>query len=202
MQPTDQELISQVVARDESAFETLLARYRTAMQRHITRTIRDAAATDDLVQELFLRVWTRAEQWDGRGPVKAWLYRIATNLALNHLRSVRRHPQQPLQTAPKTLPKEDWNDDDEFSVPAWMVDAAAVRPDVAVVEADRQRRFWQMVDALPAEKRDVVRLVYEAEMDLRSVADELGIPEGTVKSRLYHGKRQLAESYQRVLRAD
>ncbi|MEZ4859891.1 MAG: RNA polymerase sigma factor [Caldilineaceae bacterium] len=195
MQPSDQTLISQICVQDAAAFEAFFARYLAAMQRHMLNIVRDEAATEDLVQELFLRVWTRAEQWDGRGPVKAWLYRMAGNLALNHLRTLRRHPQEPLPTTPKALPKEDWNDDDEFAIPAWMIDDAAIRPDAFLVEAERRRRFWQMVDTLPAEKRDVLQLVYNAEMDLHSVAKELGIPEGTVKSRLHHSKRQLAERW-------
>lgn len=193
MQPTDEALISQICVQDEAAFATLFARYQSAMTRHIDKTVRDSAVTEDLVQELFLRVWTRADQWESRGTVKAWLYRIATNLVLNHLRSVRRRPQQPIPGTPKAKAKESWNDDDEYSIPAWMIDDAAAQPDRHVVEADQRRRFWEVVDTLPAEKREVLRMVYEAEMDLHSVADELAIPEGTVKSRLYHSKRQLAE---------
>ncbi|MCB0128129.1 MAG: hypothetical protein KDE58_37950, partial [Caldilineaceae bacterium] len=86
MQPTDEMLISQICAQDEVAFATLFARYRSAMTRHIEKTVRDAVVTEDLVQELFLRVWTHAAQWDNRGSVRAWLYRIGTNLTLNHLR--------------------------------------------------------------------------------------------------------------------
>jgi len=192
MQPTDAALISQICGQDEAAFATLFARYQSAMTRHIDKTVRDSAVTEDLVQELFLRVWTRAEQWDSRGSVKAWLYRIGTNLALNHLRSVRRRPQQPLQTTPNPLPKENWNDDDEYEIPAWMIDDAAARPDTTVVDADQRQRFWETVNTLPAEKRDILHMVYAAEMDLQSVADQLAIPTGTVKSRLYHSKRQLA----------
>lgn len=195
MQPSDQALINQICLGEAAAFEIFFARYHGAMHRHIIKIVRDETVCDDLVQEIFLRVWTRAEQWDGSGSVKAWLYRIATNLALNHLRSVRRHPEQPLQATPKALPKENWNDDEEFAIPAWMIDRAAVPPDIAVVETERQRRFWQMVDTLPAEKRDIVHLVYERGMDLGSVAAALAIPEGTVKSRLYHSRRQLAERW-------
>lgn len=195
IQPADQQLISQIVARDTDAFEHFFARYHSAMVRHINKMVRDDGATEDLVQELFLRVWNRADQWDGSGSVKAWLYRIAGNLALNHLRTVRRRPQQRLPTMHQPLPKENWNDDDEFSIPAWMIDDAAVRPDVAIVDAEQRKRLWQMVDTLPDEKRAVLRMVYDANMDLRSVAAALGIPEGTVKSRLYHGRKLFAERW-------
>src|ERR671932_347450 len=90
MTPSDPELLAQIRARDAGAFETLFARYRELVRRQAQRIVRDESAADDLVQEVFLRVWTRSEQWDGRGACKAWLFRIATNLALNHLRTVRR----------------------------------------------------------------------------------------------------------------
>jgi RNA polymerase sigma-70 factor (ECF subfamily) len=93
--PSDQHLMGRVRERDARAFEALFERYGELIRRHLARITRDDAAAQDLVQEVFLRVWTRAEQWDGRGPFKAWLYRIATNLALNHLRSVRRRREQP-----------------------------------------------------------------------------------------------------------
>ena len=59
--------------------------------------VRDEPAAEDLLQETFLRVWTRAGQWNGQGTFKGWLFRIATNLALNHLRTRRRRPEQPLE---------------------------------------------------------------------------------------------------------
>ena len=74
----------------------------------MSETLFDREA-DDLTQETFLRVWTRSEQWDGRGSFTGWLYRIATNLALNHLRSVKRRRQRPLE-----LPAEPDDDDDDW----------------------------------------------------------------------------------------
>jgi RNA polymerase sigma-70 factor (ECF subfamily) len=183
--PSDPQLIRQIQAGDPAAFEKLFARYRPAMQAHIARIIRDPAATEDLVQEVFLRLWTRAEQWQGSGSVKGWLYRIATNLSLNHLRSVKRRPQQPLE-----IPT---NDDDDSPVPGWMVDASALTPEAQLEIVEQQKLLGQLINALPADKQDVFRMVYDDEMDLHSVADALQIPEGTVKSRLYHGRKRIAE---------
>jgi RNA polymerase sigma-70 factor (ECF subfamily) len=163
------------------------------IRRHLARITRDDAAAQDLVQEVFLRVWTRAEQWDGRGSFKAWLYRIATNLALNHLRSVRRRREQPLAVP------DDWDDDggedEESTVPAWMMAAPALGPDVALELAERRERIRRLVGRLPEEKREVFHLVHEMELSMQDAADELGIPEGTVKSRLYYAKRRLAREW-------
>lgn len=192
MQRPDHELIRQIQAQDEAAFEVFFARYRAPIERHVVSMVRDSAAGDDLVQEVFLRVWTRAEQWDGHGSGKAWLFRIATNLALNHLRTMRRRPQQPLEV---TFAAET-GAEDELAAPGWLIDAASLEPPAVVEAAERLRRLQRLVEELPEEKRTVFRLVYDAELDLRSVAGQLGIPEGTVKSRLYYSKRYLMERWE------
>ena len=188
--PSDRDLIGRILERDAHAFETLFERYRETVRRHLVRIVRNDTAAQDLVQEIFLRVWTHAEQWNGRGAFKAWLYRIATNLALNYLRSVRRRREHPLNVP------TDWDEAEEESpVPAWMIDASALGPDAALELAERRQRIRRLIGRLPEEKREVFHLVHEMEMSMRDAADELGIPEGTVKSRLYYAKRRLAREW-------
>ncbi len=189
--PSDQDLIERVLQRDARAFETLFERYEEPMRRHLARIVCDNAAVQDLLQEAFLRVWNRGEQWNGSGTLKAWLYRIATNLALNHLRSLRRRREQPLESV------DDWDEEDEGDLlPAWMVDASARGPDMLLELSEQRELFQRLVEGLPEEKREVFRLVHEMEMSMRDAADELGIPEGTVKSRLYYARKELARGWQ------
>jgi RNA polymerase sigma-70 factor (ECF subfamily) len=192
MQRSDQALITQIQAHDATAFEAFYDRYHALLHRHVLAMVRETVATEDLVQEVFLRVWTRAEQWDGTGSVKAWLYRIATNLALNHLRTVRRHPQQPLEA----VTVDDMGVQEEINVPNWLIDAVIFQPPAMLEVAERMRQLQRLVDELPDDKREVFWLVYEAELDLRTVAAQLGIPEGTVKSRLYYSKQQLKNRWE------
>ena len=110
--------------------------------------------------------------------MKGWLYRIATNLSLNHLRSVKRRPQQPLD-----IPTEDG--DEDSPVPGWMVDASALTPETQLEIVEQQKLLGQLINDLPPDKQDVFRMFYSDELDLHSVATALEIPEGTVKSRLY-----------------
>lgn len=192
---TDEALLRRIQQGDDSAVEQLYARYASALTRHVRSIVHDDEASADLVQEIFVRVWQRAEQWSAPGSVKAWLYKIATNLALNHLRSRRRQPQQPLEPPVEYQSTEGWQQEAETRVPGRLIDAAALQPEALLTEAERKRQLWQIVDELPLDKREIFHLVYEAELDLRSVADALEIPEGTVKSRLYHGKRQLTRRW-------
>jgi len=192
---TDLELVAGLIAGDERAFEELYAHYGEGIRRHVSRMVRSDAA-QDLAQETFLRAWQRAEQWDGRGTFKAWLYRIATNLALNHFRTVRRRREQPLHAGRGAIYEGAIYEGDEEDVPAWVFDDAALGPDAAVEQSERLAQVRQLVDGLSDNKRELFRLVHEHEMSVRDAADELGIPEGTAKSRLYYARKQLAQEWQ------
>jgi RNA polymerase sigma-70 factor, ECF subfamily len=195
MTHTDESLVQRLQQGDNTALDLLYDRYASALQRHVRSMVHNDEASADLVQEIFVHVWQRAEQWRVPGSVKGWLYKIATNLALNHLRSRRRHPEQPLEAPVEYQPSEGWQQEAETRVPGRLIDAAALRPEARLAAAERNRQLWQLVDELLPDKRQVFHLVYEAEMDLRSVADALEIPEGTVKSRLHHGKRHLTRRW-------
>jgi RNA polymerase sigma-70 factor, ECF subfamily len=184
---TDEELVRCICRRDGPAFEALFARHHDSVLHFLTRTLRDANAADDLTQEVFLRVWTRAEQWNGRGPFKAWALRIAMNLALNHLRTVRRRCELPL--CPEAEAAED-------GAAAWPAGPAEGRPDAALEQLEWRERLHRLLQHLSAEKREVFHLVHDSEMDVREVAERLGIPEGTVRSRLHYAKKQLAREWQ------
>ena len=194
MNQSDQTLIHKIVKRDTAAFETLFARHNASVRQHILGIVRAESAAEDLVQEVFLRVWTRAEQWNGQGEFKGWLFRIATNLALNHLRTVRRQRQEPLET-----PTDEFEDEDERPPdPDWLIDTSPHGPEMMMERAEQSQLLWQLVNELPQEKREVLHLIYQKEMALREAAIELGIPEGTVKSRLHYSIRHLAREWKEI----
>jgi len=191
--PTDRDLIQRILAGDAAAFDTLFDRYEPQVRRRLVRVVRDDSAADDLLQEVFLRLWTRAEQWESRGSLLGWLLRMATNLALNHLRTVRRRRQQPLEYSTGPARSLDDGDDDEDLVPGWMIDAASLRPDQIFEQAERREALWGLVDSLPDRQREVLRMAHEMEMDIAEIADQLGVPPGTVKSRLHYARSGLAK---------
>jgi RNA polymerase sigma-70 factor (ECF subfamily) len=186
---SDQDLIQRIGSKDECAFEALYSRYHDGVCRHLTRILSDQYASEDLSQEVFLRVWTRSEQWSGRGHLKPWLMRIATNLALNHLRTVRRRRELPFNSG---RAEEDFEAITSLSKP----DYGAMRPDRAIEELEWRDRVHHLLQQLSEEKREVFHMVHNEEMDVREVAESLGIPEGTVRSRLHYAKKQLARKWQ------
>lgn len=187
---SDRALVERALAGDGAAFEALLERYRAPIRRHLLRYTHDDVAAQDLLQETFLRVWTRGDQWDGRGTFRAWLYRVATNLALNHLRTVRRRRETSLEM------EGDVETEEADLVPAWMIDDTSLGPQAALEQAEERQQVRRLVAALPDEKRAVFRLVHEMEMTIHDTAAQLEIPEGTVKSRLHYARKQLADDWQ------
>lgn len=195
MHETDRTLVDKLLRRDAQAFEILYDRYERQVFACVLGYVRDSAAAEDLVQEVFLRLWNRADQWEGSGALLGWLLRIGTNLALNHRRTVKRRRERPIEIPPDVM---DEDDDAAQATPGWMVDAASLGPDALVELSEQRRLLSRFVDGLSEEKREVIRLVHDAEMEMREVADRLGVPEGTVKSRLYHARRRLAEQWREI----
>jgi len=190
---SDHDLVERLVERDARAFEAFLAQHGEAIRRHLARIVGDEAAAQDLAQETFLRVWLRADQWDGRGSLAGWLYRIATNLAFNHLRSLKRRREEPLDATPEGGAFEGNAFD---ALPGWLVDESALGLDDAVQEAEEHARLRQLVGELSPDKREVLYLVNEMDLSLQAAAEALGIPEGTAKSRLHYAKKYLACHWQ------
>jgi RNA polymerase sigma-70 factor (ECF subfamily) len=180
----DEALMRAAAHGDAAAFDALVEHLRPALVARLHAIVRDAAAAEDLLQETLLRAWTRAEQWDGRGSVAAWLGRIATNLALNHLRTVRRRRETPLGPEDEAGPAPD----------AWAQDART-SPERRAEDADTSRRLRSLITGLPSDKREALTLACVEDLSIAEIADRLDIPEGTVKSRLYHARKWLAAQW-------
>ncbi|NKB66156.1 MAG: sigma-70 family RNA polymerase sigma factor [Candidatus Latescibacteria bacterium] len=190
----DRDLIERICRGDETAYELLHDRYAGPLRRHLERMVHDPAPAADLLQETLLRVWTRADQWSGRGALKAWLFRIATNLALNFLDERRRHRRIPLEKPVEA------DEDDQPQTPEWMIDRAALGADTLLENSERRHLLQEAVAALPQEKREVFDMVYVAGMDIHQVAEVLEIPNGTVKSRLFYARRKVADQWRLIAR--
>ncbi|MHC4981722.1 MAG: RNA polymerase sigma factor [Planctomycetota bacterium] len=189
---SDKELLRRIVERDESAFDELFARYHHVIRGRFKSMVRCEAAADDLVQELFLRLWTRADQYAGRGPVEGWLQRIATNLALNYLRWARRRRTRPLEG--KQPPAEG----EQADQADWMIDPGSFDPEEIVELAERRKMLERLVGSLPEAKLRLYRMVHEQEIDVQAAAELLGIPVGTAKSRLHYLRRWLAQAWKEL----
>ena len=187
MKQSDQDLMDGVVRREEAAFEALVTLYGEDLKRQLIRMVRDEATTHDLLQEVFVKVWERAEQWEGTGSLRSYLYRIATNQALNHLQMLRRRSEQALEPP---VDRGDKDDGDEKITPHWLVDPHA-RPDLDAEQAEHTQLLRNAIAALPPERQTVFFMAHIDDRSMADIADTLGIAEGTVKSRLHYTMKML-----------
>lgn len=189
MTPDDRRLLNAIREGEETAFDLLCDQYRESLYRHLLNLLPDSATADDLLQEVWLRVWTRAGQWDERGSLRAWLFRIATNLALNWLRAAKRRRESHWHLSDDT--PEDLDEENVRSSVEISQD-----PQQLAEQADRQRRLQRLVLELPEEKRAIFRLIVEDGLEPRAVAKALSLPEGTVRSRLHYARRRLTRQWE------
>ena len=175
------ELMGRIQQGDARALDSLITLYQATLRAHLERYVAPADA-DDLLQEVWLRVWQRAEQWDGRGRPLAWLLAIATNLALNHLRSSRR-----------AAPLEAFPDEEVPDVATLGGEAVVPGPEEQALWRERLGRVQEAMAQLPPDKQEALRLVRVQGCKLEEAARLLQIPIGTLKSRLHHAHRLLME---------
>jgi RNA polymerase sigma-70 factor, ECF subfamily len=160
------ELLRRFVEGDVAAFETIFREAEPDIYRWLLRMVRDPAIAEDLVIETFWRVYRSRATFDWTQSFQAWARRIATNVARDHLR--RRPREMGLPQSLSTPPQPD----------------PAVSQDIA-------RKVRQAIAALPPRHRIVVVLALVDEVPYSEIADALGLPVGTVKSRVFHAVRRL-----------
>ncbi len=175
----DLELMLRVRAGDNSSFGELLRRYRVPLVNYFSRLLRDPALAEDLAQEVFLRVYKARGRYRPEARFTTWVYRIATNLALNAIRK-RKEVHAPS--------KEDGLRGDSES--SSIVDP---KPTVEqrLIEMDRERLIRQAIDALPENQRAAVILHKYQEVDYRQIAKILGVSVSAVKSLLFRAYESL-----------
>ncbi len=160
--------------RHARAFDQLVPEYRDRVFRLAYSILRDRAAAEDAAQETFVRVWKALPGFDGRAALGTWIYAITRNTCLMELR--RRKP---------TVSFDDPDSDEAHHVAA----VSAVGP-AADPESDNLLR---LLDTLPRNQQEAVRLFYLEDRSYDAVAESLGMPLGTVKNLLHRARKKLME---------
>jgi|ERR1700675_1845252 RNA polymerase sigma-70 factor (ECF subfamily) len=180
MTRTDVQLMLDVKAGDDASFDLLLQKYRLPLINFLFRMVRDAATAEDLAQEVFLRVYRARKQYSPSAKFTTWLFRIATNLALNSVRDNRHRRMDVSLDAPV----------EEDEAPRELP-AREMRIDEHMVERDRAQFIRRAVAALPEKQRVAVLLHKYEEMDYGEIAKILECSESALKSLLFRAYETL-----------
>jgi len=181
---TDAEIMLRVKAGDQSAFDYLVQKYRRPLVSFMFRMARNSAAAEDLAQEVFLRVYRSRQTYEASAKFTTWLYRIATNLAVNHARDTRH--ERPEVTVSLDEP-------DEESGTTLDVPDSNIGAEEALVRRERMLAIRAKVEALPERQRLAVVMHKYQQMDYKQIADVLKLSESATKSLLFRAYQTLRE---------
>jgi RNA polymerase sigma-70 factor, ECF subfamily len=170
---SDHVLIARIGASDRLAMQVLFLRHHVRVYRFVLRLVGDRQSAEDLVSEVFLDIWRHAAKFQARSEVSTWILAIARFKALSSLR--RREADQLDDVTAAAI--EDPGDD----------------PETTIEKRDRRNILRKCLSRLSPDHREIVDLVYYQEMPIREIAEILGIPANTVKTRMFHARKRLSE---------
>ena len=169
----DDMLVARIGEGDRLAMQTLFARHRTPVYRWLLRFVGNETLAEDLVSDVFLDVWRQASRFEGRSSVSTWLMAIARFKAIS---ARRRRADAEL----------------DESVESTVADTA----DVVLEKKNRDEMLRAALTRLSAEHKEIIDLVYYHEKSVDECAQIIGVPSGTVKTRMFYARRKLAELVQ------
>ena len=187
----DGDVVAAFLGGEERAFQELVSRYQTRLLNFIYRTIGDREKAEDLVQEVFIRVYRHIGRFDRSKKFSTWIYTIASNLAKNELRNRSRNPLVLFQTI-----KKNWQEDDR---PLQFEDTTS-RPDDLYRKRHLRELVEESVAQLPTHHREVFVLRELEGKSYEEIAEITDCNLGTVKSRLNRARTSFAEIIEPMLR--
>jgi RNA polymerase sigma-70 factor, ECF subfamily len=170
---SDEVLIGRIAKGDRLAMQVLFTRHHVRVYRFVLRLVANEAVAEDLISEVFLDVWRQADRFEGRSAASTWILAIARFKALSAL---RKRPEEGL--------------DDEAAA---AIEDQSDDPEISMQKTDKSQVLRKCLDALSPEHREIIDLVYYHEKSVEEVAEIVGIPENTVKTRMFYARKKLAE---------
>lgn len=169
----DKDLIARIAAKEHAAMHALFARHNVRVFRFLMGRVRNEAQAEELASEVFLEVWKSAGRYEGRSAVSTWVLAIAHNIAMSQMRK-----------------KKEGELEDEV---AEQVADDSDDPELSAQKRSKAEVMREVINRLSDEHREVIDLVYYHEKSVREVAEIVGIPQATVKTRMHYARKQLGE---------
>ncbi len=169
----DEVLIARITAGDQAAMKALYLRHHLRTYRFLRRLVKNAELAEDLTSDVFLDVWRQAGQYEARSSVSTWLLSIARFKALSSFR----------RKAPETFDPET----------AEEIADESDTPEISLQKVSKAKAMRLCIERLSREHREVIDLVYYHEKKIEEIAVILGVPENTVKTRMFYARKRLSE---------
>ncbi len=185
----DQLLVERVQRGDKKAFELLVLKYQRKLMRLVSRLVRDQAEAEDVVQEAFIKAYRALPQFRGDSAFYTWLYRIGINTAKNYL--VTQGRRAPTSTEANSEEAETFDDGEQLrdiNTPESLLATKQIAQTVNVA-----------MEALPEELRTAITLREIEGLSYDEIAEAMGCPIGTVRSRIFRAREAIADKLRPLL---
>ena len=186
---TDLLLVERVRSGDKRAFELLMEKYRRKIGRLLSRMVRDPEEVEDIAQETFIKAYRALPQFRGDAAFYTWLYRIAVNTAKNYLAARNRN----MLTVSDVVGDDEEGGEERYAAPD--IDT----PDAQLLSKQIAYAVNEAVDALPDELRTAITLREIEGMSYEDIANFMGCPIGTVRSRIFRAREAIAAKLRPIL---
>lgn len=183
---TDEALLERFRRGDPRAFEELMRRHRNALYNFVQRSVRNPQTAEEILQDAWMRMVVGARDFQNASKFSTWAYTVARNLCIDHARkaALRRHPSL----------DEPTRRDEEGPTLGERVQDPDAAVDRAAIGHELQLRLAEAVESLPSEQREVFLMREYSNLPFKEIAEIVGAPENTVKSRMRYALERLQES--------
>lgn len=178
----DSEIVGRCLQGDQTAFRELMEKYRRPVYGIVRRMVPNDEEARDLSQEAFIRAFKNLEKFDPERSFSNWLFRIATNLCIDH------HRRRKLKTVSLVIPGKDGDDER-----TWDAIDPEGTPAEHFSDTERSQRLSSIIESLPPVYRAVIQLRHIESRSYDEIAQTLDLPLGTVKARIHRAHRLLRE---------
>lgn len=169
----DRQLVADLARGDRATLTRLVSRHQLRVFRFILRRVGNEAMAEEIANEVFLEAWRSADRFEGRSSIGTWLLAIAHNRAISATRQRR---------------EEAWDENE-----AALLADAADDPEISAQKSDKSAVIRRCLGGLSSDHREIIDLVYYHEQSVSEVSIILGIPEATVKTRMFYARKKLGE---------
>ena len=181
---TDAELVTAALRGSQDACRELVTRFERPVYSLVLRMVQDAGVAEDLAQEVFVKAFRRLDSYDPRWKFSSWLFKIAHNTTIDHLR----------RGGPETVPLEAEAEGERGSLAAVLADGSVESPLAAAERHDLARSLERAIARLRPDYREAVLMFYVHGASYQEICEATGQPLGTVKTNLHRAKKELAET--------
>jgi RNA polymerase sigma-70 factor (ECF subfamily) len=179
---TDRDLVASAVSGAEGSFEELVRRYQRPISAYVYRMVGNYDSALDLTQEIFIKVYSSLDRYRSEFKFSTWIYKIAHNAAVDHLRRTTTREQSLVVGT----------EGDQFDLP---IKSSRLSPEQESERRERRVEIETVVRALPANYRELIILRHSQDLSYEEIVEVTGLPLGTVKNRLFRAREMMRQQF-------